>query len=55
MTYTGVRVGRSCAVRRHRSIDRHEFGTGLLFPAAGCWKVHVTLDQVTGDVYIVVR
>jgi hypothetical protein len=33
----------------------HEFGTGLLFPAAGCWKVHVTLDQLIGDVYIVVR
>jgi hypothetical protein len=32
-----------------------EFGTGLLFPAAGCWKVHVTLDQLTGDLFIVVR
>ncbi len=32
-----------------------EFGTGLLFPSAGCWKIHVTLDQVTGDVYIMVR
>jgi hypothetical protein len=32
-----------------------EFGTGLLFPAAGCWKVHVTVDQLAGDVYIVVR
>jgi hypothetical protein len=32
-----------------------EFGTGLLFPAAGCWKVHVTLDQLSGNVYVVVR
>lgn len=32
----------------------HEFGTGLLFPTAGCWKVHVTLDQLTGDVYVMV-
>ena len=33
----------------------HEFGTGLLFPAAGCWNVHVTLDRLVGDVYVVVR
>lgn len=32
-----------------------EFGTGLVFPVAGCWKVHVTVDQLAGDVYIVVR
>jgi hypothetical protein len=32
-----------------------EFGTGLLFPSGGCWKVHVTLDQLAGDVYVVVR
>jgi hypothetical protein len=32
----------------------HEFGTGLLFPTPGCWKVHVTLDQLSGDVYVVV-
>lgn len=32
-----------------------EFGTGLLFPTAGCWDVHVTLGQLTGDVYIVVN
>jgi hypothetical protein len=31
-----------------------EYGTGLLFPAAGCWDVHVTVGQVTGDVYVVV-
>ncbi len=33
----------------------HEFGTGLLFPTAGCWNVHVTVDQLAGDVYVVVR
>ena len=32
-----------------------EFGTGLVFPAAGCWDVHVTLDHLTGDVYVVVE
>jgi hypothetical protein len=31
-----------------------EYGTGLLFPTAGCWDVHVTAGQVTGDVYVVV-
>jgi hypothetical protein len=31
-----------------------EFGTGLLFPAAGCWDVHVAVGQLTGDVYVVV-
>ena len=31
-----------------------EYGTGLLFPTAGCWDVHVTVGQVTGDVYVVV-
>jgi hypothetical protein len=31
-----------------------EYGTGLLFPAAGCWDVHVIDGQVTGDVYVVV-
>jgi hypothetical protein len=33
----------------------HEFGTGLVFPAAGCWAVRVTVDQLTGDVYVMVR
>ena len=32
----------------------HEFGTGLLFPAVGCWEVHVAVGQLTGDVYVVV-
>ena len=31
-----------------------EFGTGLVFPTAGCWNAHVTLGQLTSDVYIVV-
>src|ERR1700674_4523645 len=31
-----------------------EYGTGLLFPTAGCWDVHVSIGQVTGDVYVVV-
>ncbi len=31
-----------------------EYGSGLLFPAAGCWDVHVTLGQLQGDVYVVV-
>jgi|GEM_PF-848065 len=29
-----------------------EFGTGLLFPAPGCWDVHVAMGQLTGDVYV---
>ena len=33
----------------------HEFGTGLLFPTAGCWDVQVTLGQLTGDVFVVVN
>jgi hypothetical protein len=32
----------------------HEFGTGLVFPTAGCWAVHVTVDQLSGDVYVLV-
>jgi hypothetical protein len=31
-----------------------EFGTGLQFPTAGCWDVHVTLGQLVGDLYVVV-
>lgn len=31
-----------------------EFGTGLLFPTAGCWDVHVRVGLLTGDVYVVV-
>jgi hypothetical protein len=33
----------------------HEFGTGLLFPAGGCWDVHVTVGTLVGDVYVLVR
>jgi hypothetical protein len=32
-----------------------EFGTGLVFPTPGCWDVHVTLDQLASDVYVVVE
>jgi hypothetical protein len=32
----------------------HEYGTGLVFPTAGCWDVHVTVGHLTGDVYVVV-
>jgi hypothetical protein len=28
--------------------------TGLVFPVSGCWDVHVSVGQVTGDVYVVV-
>jgi hypothetical protein len=31
-----------------------EFGTGLLFPTAGCWDIRVTLGQLTGHTYVVV-
>jgi len=31
-----------------------EYGTGLLFPVPGCWDVHVSVGQVTGEVYVVV-
>lgn len=31
-----------------------EYGTGLLFPVAGCWDLHVSLGPVTGDVYVAV-
>ena len=32
----------------------NEYGTGLLFPVPGCWDVHVSVGDVTGDVYVVV-
>lgn len=31
-----------------------EFGTGLLFPASGCWDVHLSWGELTGDVYVIV-
>lgn len=31
-----------------------EFGTGLFFPAKGCWDVRVAVGQVSGDVYVLV-
>jgi hypothetical protein len=31
-----------------------EFGTGLVFPAGGCWDIRVTLGKLTGHIYVVV-
>jgi hypothetical protein len=31
-----------------------EFGTGLLFSAAGCWDIRVTLAPLTGHIFVVV-
>ena len=31
-----------------------EWGTGFIFPTAGCWRVHAWRDGTTGDVYFLV-
>jgi len=31
-----------------------EWGTGFIFPTAGCWRVHAGRDGATGDVYLLV-
>jgi len=31
-----------------------EYGTGFVFPKPGCWDIHVTTANTTGDVWIVV-
>jgi hypothetical protein len=31
-----------------------EWGTGFIFPTAGCWRVHAWRDDATGDVYLLV-
>jgi hypothetical protein len=31
-----------------------EWGTGFVFPTAGCWRVHASRDDVAGDVYFLV-
>ena len=31
-----------------------EWGTGFIFPTAGCWRVHAGRDGTTGDVYLLV-
>jgi hypothetical protein len=28
-----------------------EWGTGFIFPTAGCWRVHAWRDGTSGDVY----
>ncbi|AWS44345.1 hypothetical protein DKM19_26355 [Streptosporangium sp. 'caverna'] len=32
-----------------------EWGTGLVFPKAGCWKVRLSRDTGTGEVWLPVR
>jgi hypothetical protein len=31
-----------------------EWGTGFIYPKAGCWRVHAYRDDVAGDVYFLV-
>jgi hypothetical protein len=31
-----------------------EWGTGFIFPTAGCWRVHATRGTTTGDVYFLI-
>lgn len=31
-----------------------EWGTGFIFPKAGCWRVHAYRDDLAGDVYFLV-
>lgn len=31
-----------------------EWGTGFTFPAAGCWDMHATRDDTSGDVWLLV-
>lgn len=31
-----------------------EWGTGFIFPTAGCWRVHAWRDGTTGDLYFLV-
>ena len=33
----------------------YEWGTGFSFPSAGCWNLHATRDNVTGDIWLLVR
>jgi hypothetical protein len=32
-----------------------EWGSVFVFPAAGCWDVHATMDNLSGDVWFLVR
>jgi len=29
-----------------------EWGTGFIFPEAGCWRVHAQRDDLVGDLYL---
>jgi hypothetical protein len=31
-----------------------EWGTGMIFPTSGCWRVHASRDGTRGDVYFLV-
>ena len=31
-----------------------EWGTGFIFPTAGCWRVHASRGAMTGDVYFLI-
>ena len=31
-----------------------EWGTGFIFPKAGCWRIHAWRDNIAGDVYFFV-
>jgi hypothetical protein len=52
-------VGRLTGLQEHGGSTWNrpgvEYGSGLLFPAAGCWDVRVTMGQLHGDVYVVVN
>ena len=51
-------VGRLTGLQEHGGSTWNrpgvEYGSGLLFPTAGCWDVQVTLGQLHGDVYVFV-
>jgi hypothetical protein len=34
--------------------DTDEWGSGFIFPTAGCWRVHASRDDLAGDVYFLV-
>ena len=31
-----------------------QWGTGFIFPTAGCWRVHASRGAATGDVYLLI-
>jgi hypothetical protein len=34
--------------------ETEEWGTGMVFPKAGCWRVHATRTDTSGDVYFLI-